>query len=127
MPPRPLAPCRKPGCPAVTRNPGGYCDAHLEYADGLRREREARKRTLPFYLTARWRKLRDWYISQHPLCEACGRAKATEVDHKRELKDGGSPTSKDNLQALCHACHSRKTAEAAKARRGRQGEGGANP
>ena len=110
MPPRPLAPCRKPGCPAVTRNPGGYCDAHQAYGDTLRRLRETKKETLPFYLSSRWRKLRDWYIRQHPLCEECGRARATEVDHIREIKDGGDAMSESNLRALCHRCHMKKTA-----------------
>lgn len=119
MPDRPFTPCRKPGCSAVTRNPGGYCDEHQEYAAQRQREREARKETLPFYLSPRWRKLRDWYIGQHPLCEICGRAKATEVDHKMEIKDGGEAMSAGNLQALCHRCHMRKTvAERNKRERG---------
>lgn len=117
MPPRPLAPCRKPGCPAVTRNPGGWCDAHQDYADERRREREARKKTAPFYLSPQWRRLRDWYIGQHPLCEMCGRAEAAVVDHVAELKDGGAATSAGNLQALCRRCHARKTADAARRRR----------
>jgi len=120
MPPRPLAPCRKPGCPAVTRNPGGYCDAHQDYAAARERERTARKETLPFYLSPRWRKLRDWYIGRHPLCEMCGRAKATEVDHIREINDGGDAMSVSNLQALCHRCHMSKTAAARRMRSSRQ-------
>lgn len=117
MPDRPLAPCRRPGCGAVTRNPGGYCDAHLEYAEARKREREARKETLPFYISGRWRRLRDWYIGRHPLCESCGRARATEVDHIVEIKDGGAAMSTSNLQALCHRCHMRKTAAESRRRR----------
>ena len=120
MPPRPLAPCRKPGCPATTRNPGGYCDAHQDYAANRERERQARKETLPFYISGRWRRLRDWYIGRHPLCEECGRAPATEVDHIREIRDGGDAMSESNLRALCHRCHMTKTA-AARRLRERQG------
>ena len=121
MPSRPLSPCRRPGCPALTRDPSGYCGRCIEYGEARRRERMARKKTTPFYLQSRWRKLRDWYIGQHPLCEMCGRAKATEVDHKRELRDGGAAMSTSNLQALCHRCHMGKTAAEARRRRGRQG------
>ena len=110
MPPKPLAPCRRPGCPHVTRDPSGYCERCIEYGKAQQRERMARKETVPFYLSPRWRRLRDWYIGQHPVCEMCGRAKATEVDHIRELKDGGAAMSTSNLQALCHRCHMSKTA-----------------
>ena len=108
-PARPLSPCRRPGCGAVTRNPGGYCDKCADYGEAKRREREARKTAAPFYLSTRWRNLRDWYIRQHPLCEICGRNPATEVDHIREIRDGGAAMDAANLQALCHACHARKT------------------
>lgn len=110
MPSRPLSPCRRPGCTRVTRNPGGYCDIHQDYAAEQQRQRMARKETTPFYLSPRWRRLRDWYIGQHPVCEMCGRARATEVDHIREIKDGGAAMSTNNLQALCHRCHMGKTA-----------------
>ena len=62
-----------------------------------------------FYKSRRWKRLRAWYIAQHPICEICNERLATEVDHIVELRDGGSPTALDNLQALCHRCHSKKT------------------
>lgn len=110
MPAKPLTPCRKPGCPAVTRNPGGYCDAHQEYEAEQQRQRMTRKQGHPFYKTSQWMRLRRWYLVRHPLCEMCGWIKASEVDHKVELKDGGDAMSTINLQALCHRCHMRKTA-----------------
>lgn len=68
------------------------------------------------YNTSQWRKLRDAYISAHPLCERClerGVVRpAKEVHHVTpistatsdlEMKDlGFNPT---NLMALCEECH----------------------
>lgn len=66
-----------------------------------------------FYHNTHWRKLRDYYIKSHPLCEECKRKgrvrKATEVDHITPISDGGSRYNTANLQALCKSCHSRKT------------------
>lgn len=36
---------------------------------------------------------------------------ATMVDHIKEIKDGGSKLSLDNLQSMCLPCHNLKTAE----------------
>ena len=59
-----------------------------------------------------WRKIRDEYISRHPLCVICSAhgviEKATDVDHIVPLEQGGT-NDEANLQALCHKCHSRKT------------------
>jgi len=56
-----------------------------------------------------WRKIRDRYISVHPLCEAClseGRyAPAEIVHHILELSEGGGHDF-DNLQSLCAGHHS---------------------
>ena len=57
---------------------------------------------------AEWRKIRDAYLSQNPLCVACGQI-ATEVDHIVSLKDGGS-NDWDNLRSYCKHHHSRRTA-----------------
>lgn len=69
----------------------------------------------PFYLSPKWRRFRDWYISRHPLCEECESHGETVagviVDHIVELKDGGAPFDEGNCQTLCHACHNRKTGQ----------------
>lgn len=57
-----------------------------------------------------WRKLRGWYIQQHPFCEdckACGKVTpAVDVHHIKKIADRPDlrlePT---NLRALCKSCH----------------------
>ena len=67
-----------------------------------------------FYSGKKWRKLRDKYLKEHPLCERCaavGRAEVAEhVHHKIELnennfKDPLIAYNEDNLEALCFDCH----------------------
>ena len=59
----------------------------------------------------RWKKLRDAFLAQNPLCVCgCGRP-ASVVDHKRA--HGGDPAllyDWNNLQAMTKPCHDRKTA-----------------
>ncbi len=62
-----------------------------------------------FYDTQEWKRLRAQKLRENPVCEMCGREKATEVDHKLAISAGGSPTDLRNLRAMCRACHSRKT------------------
>lgn len=44
-------------------------------------------------------------------CAVCG-ARASVVDHKVRLADGGQPFAQSNLQALCRYCSISKTARA---------------
>jgi len=106
MPYKPKRPCSHPGCPKLTDKQ--FCDEHAkqnarEY-EKYRRDPETRKR----YGRA-WKRIRDRYISQHPLCERCeqdGRlTPAQEVHHIKPLSEGGTHDS-DNLMALCSSCHS---------------------
>lgn len=65
------------------------------------------------YCTPRWQKLRLEKLRQDPLCEYCppGRPRpATQVDHKRAIRDGGDPWDFNNLASACQRCHSQKTA-----------------
>lgn len=68
----------------------------------------------------KWAKLRRSFLTRHPLCVDCTRRDivepATEVDHIRPLRDGGT-NDWSNLQPLCKSCHSRKTAIDVAARR----------
>jgi 5-methylcytosine-specific restriction protein A len=63
----------------------------------------------------RWKDARDFYLSQHPLCEDCvaegffDRA-AREVHHKLALRLGGARLDPENFRALCKSCHSKRTA-----------------
>lgn len=56
-------------------------------------------------------KLRRRKLRSGPLCEICGREFATEVDHIKELQDGGAEFDWNNLQSLGPICHKAKSAE----------------
>lgn len=48
-------------------------------------------------------------LAARPVCEACGREEATEVDHHVAKALGGSD-DEGNLRCYCKGCHSAKTA-----------------
>jgi 5-methylcytosine-specific restriction enzyme A len=65
---------------------------------------------------SRWRKYRESFLQEHPLCKTCGDSgileASTVVDHI--IPHQGDPDlfwNPDNHQALCTSCHSRKTAK----------------
>ena len=65
------------------------------------------------YNTARWQGVRLGKLRHGPLCEYCppGQERpATQVDHKKAIRDGGDPWAWDNLASCCQSCHSSKTA-----------------
>ena len=109
MPRSPKKPCRYPGCPKLTD--GRYCAEHQKAVDRrynrYERDPESRNR-----YGSEWRKVRDRYIMEHPLCEEClkqGRlTPASECHHVRPLFDGGT-SDFDNLMSLCKNCHSAVT------------------
>lgn len=57
-----------------------------------------------------WKRIRDSYVTAHPLCEEClkqGKYTPTqEVHHKLPLSQGGTH-ARENLIALCKPCHSK--------------------
>jgi len=112
MPYKPKRPCARLGCAKLI--PGGsaggrrFCDEHArqdarEY-ERYRRDPETRKR-----YGAAWRRIRNGYITAHPLCEQCQQAErftpAQEVHHIKSLAEGGTH-DESNLMALCSSCHS---------------------
>ena len=67
-----------------------------------------------YYNTTEWRKLRESYIKQHPICEEClnkGKVTpATSVHHKQSPFKNGTANKQlfldyNNLMAICHECH----------------------
>lgn len=115
MPRIPKHPCPYPGCGALVEYRTTYCPKHqIVYAE-RNREYDKTRPEAKFYHSTRWRKLRDWFIKTHPLCETClknGRVEpAVVVDHIMEIADGGARLDAGNLQALCIACHNQKTFE----------------
>ena len=60
--------------------------------------------------SARWRRLRAWFLSHNPLCDRCSAAGLTvaaeHVHHILERKARPDlALDSDNLQALCQPCH----------------------
>lgn len=110
MPRRPKRPCSYPGCPNLTD--GRFCEKHLKQ-ENQRYEKYDRDPAVHRRYGRAWKKIRDSYISRHPLCEECERngrlTRAEEVHHILPLSQGGTHDSA-NLMALCTSCHSAITA-----------------
>ena len=108
MPKRAKSPCRYPGC-GVLLESGSYCQDHKSTFDSMRGNSAKRG------YDARWRKARESYLAEHPLCvkhHARGEVVvATVVDHIRPHR-GNKQLFWDegNWQALCKQCHDIKTA-----------------
>lgn len=83
--------CGRHGCAELTED--AYCPAHVP----------------PRVQGRRWVRLRAAKLREDPVCEICGREVAAEVDHIKEIQDGGHPLDWDNLQSLCTRCHRDKT------------------
>lgn len=110
MPRKPKRPCSFPGCPELTD--GRYCDTHQRQVDAHYNKYERDPQTRKRYDRS-WRRIRDRYIAEHPLCEECqkyGRlTPAEEVHHIIPLSKGGT-NADSNLMSLCKKCHSSITA-----------------
>ena len=67
-----------------------------------------------FYNSGRWRKLRNRFIRENPICVECKNCgqivEAQVVDHIQPIKDGGAKLQMENLQSLCNFHHNQKTA-----------------
>ena len=106
---KPLRPCRRPGCPELTRD--GWCPKH-------RPKQASRRESAPWhgwYSLPVWTQdLRPSQLLAEPFCRECARrglrTPATDVDHVWDHKgDWELFTDRKGLQSLCHAGHSRKT------------------
>lgn len=116
---KPLRPCRKPGCPELTRE--GWCPKHKPKEPPRSREAQAYRRwySLPIWTDD----LRPNQLMREPFCRECARnghrVPATDVDHIRDHKgDWTLFTDRTNLQSLCHSCHSAKTMREMRQKRG---------
>ena len=111
MPSKPKRPCSHPGCPRLTN--GRFCEEHAK-AEAKRYEQYDRDPETRRRYGRVWKRIRDAYVQQHPVCELCqqdGRLVPTEeVHHKAPLAEGGTH-ARENLIALCKACHAKIHAE----------------
>jgi len=68
----------------------------------------------PFLQSPAWKRLRAEHLRRSPWCVVCAqvgfRTRATEVDHIRAERLGGSRLMSGNLQSMCKTHHSQKTA-----------------
>lgn len=94
--------CAEPTCPTPATY-RGRCPTHAK-----QRNRETRSRNTKIYNSKRWQITRRRKLSLTPLCERCGDI-ATDVHHREDIQQGGSPWAISNLEALCHPCHSQET------------------
>lgn len=107
-----LKPCRKPGCPELTRD--GWCEKHRP------EPRQQRRRTSAayhgWYSKPIWTKrLRPDQLAREPFCRVCAargiRTRATVVDHVVPFRgDWDLFVSPSNHQSLCKFHHDQKTA-----------------
>jgi len=111
LPKKPKRPCSYPGCPELTEN--RYCEKHQQSVKEYEFNRGSAARRGYNY---RWRKARERYLKEHPLCVQCERegklTPATVVDHIKPHKGNRELFwDEDNWQSLCKACHDSKTAK----------------
>lgn len=63
------------------------------------------------YDSKEWKALRAEVMAERGRrCAQCGQTEGRmHCDHIIELRDGGAPLDKANVQVLCHVCHCKKT------------------
>ena len=100
MPYKPKRPCSYPGCSRLVS--GRYCEEHQKIITAHYNKHERDPASKRRYGRA-WRKIRDRYLAEHPLCEKCREAgrltNAEEVHHIKPLSKGGTH-AENNLMAL---------------------------
>ena len=108
---KPLRPCRRPGCSALTRE--GYCPTHKPKPAARRESAEYHA----WYSLSVWTDdLRPTQLLREPWCRECAkrgiRTRATVVDHVEPHRgEWARFIDRSNLQSLCKRCHDRKTAQ----------------
>lgn len=112
---RTKVPCHNRQCPELVDPKDRYCKAHMHMRKPF--QGIVKKNWIPpkdyierssLYKTRRWAQLRKLVLSRNPRCVICTDV-ATQVDHIKPVKEGGSFYDISNLQPLCHKCHSSKT------------------
>lgn len=100
MPNKPPHRCRHLGCYELVYTP--RCSVHARAEEKKRKEKEVWRD-----YGSEWRVIRGKVLRAEPNCRMCGQ-KATDVDHIKSLKEGGTHDI-SNLRPLCKSCHSRRT------------------
>lgn len=107
MPRKPKRPCSFLGCPQLTE--GQYCEQHRVEAR-RRYDKYERATNVNKKYGRAWKRIRDRYVTEHPLCECCERkgkmTVAQEVHHILPISKGGTH-DRNNLMSLCKSCHNK--------------------
>jgi len=107
MPRKPKRPCAYPGCPNLSD--GQYCEEH-RVQERRKYDKYIRSPEVKRKYGSVWRRIRDSYAKEHPLCERCLKegqlSPVEEVHHILPVKRGGTH-SRDNLMSLCRSCHNK--------------------
>jgi 5-methylcytosine-specific restriction protein A len=101
--------CLAEGCPEVATG-RGRCDEHRRELELERSSRRRAERGPRVYGKKKWQTTRLRKLAMNPICEACDKELAVEVDHIVPLNRGGDPYAFENLSSLCSPCHWAKTA-----------------
>ena len=105
MPKRPLRPCSHPGCPNLCE--GQFCEQH-RVEERRKYDKYERSSDVNRKYGRAWKRIRDRYAAEHPLCEMClkeGRlTPVQEVHHILPVSKGGTH-ARDNLMSICQSCH----------------------
>lgn len=113
MPKAAPSPCRHRGCRVLVRDGSGLCDQHRKQVQKEADEKRGSATSRGY--DSKWRRARESYLREHPLCVDCRKRgfieAATVVDHITPHKgDQKLFWSRSNWQPLCKQCHDRKTA-----------------
>ena len=107
LPKRPKRPCSTPGCANLTDR--RCCEEH-RVVERRRYDKFERSPDVNKKYGRAWKRIRDRYAREHPLCEMCeenGRlTSAEEVHHILPISLGGTH-DKSNLMSLCKSCHNK--------------------
>lgn len=109
MPKMPRRGCAYGLCSRLAVEGSQFCEEHKKLMDRQYNRYERSPDTSKKYGRA-WKRIRDRYARQHPLCERClahGRLrKVEEVHHIIPVSMGGTHNA-DNLMSLCQSCHTK--------------------
>ena len=68
------------------------------------------KRYGHMYADHRWLDLRAFQLANHPICQACGKRPAVDVDHlDKHAGSWDKFLDPKNLASVCQPCHRKKT------------------
>ena len=107
MPKKPLRPCSHPGCPNLCE--GQFCEKH-RVEERRKYDKYERSSDVNRKYGRAWKRIRDRYAAEHPLCVMCLRegrlTPVQEVHHILPVSKGGTH-ARDNLMSLCQSCHTK--------------------